>query len=118
MGRFRERRIAKRLAYSLSIGAMTAALVGVVGALTWGFDKPLLVASLAPTAFEQIDRPRERTSRLYNVLGGQLLALAFGTAMVAAWGISGAPTVLQVHTISGQQLGASFTAVLLTESAT
>jgi CBS-domain-containing membrane protein len=68
---------------------LEAWLIFLAAALAWLTHRPLLFASLGPTAFELIETPRRASARPWNVLGGHAVAVAAGFACVAltgAWG--------------------------------
>jgi CBS-domain-containing membrane protein len=54
---------------------LEAALILVVSVAGWLAHKPLVFASLGPTAFEIIETPNRPSARLYNILVGNLVAV-------------------------------------------
>lgn len=60
-----------------------AALMFVVALAGWMLHKPLIFASLGPTAYEQVETPKRKSGRPYNVIVGHLIAVVAGFA--ALW---------------------------------
>ena len=59
---------------------LEAALIVTVALCGWLTHRPLVFASLGPTAFEVVETPDRPTARLYNIIVGNLIAL------IAAYG--------------------------------
>lgn len=57
---------------------LEAALLVVVGGIGLVLNLPLLFTSLGPTAYEQIEKPKEQSARPYNIIVGHLVALMSG----------------------------------------
>lgn len=55
-----------------------AALIFAVALAGWLIHKPLLFASLGPTAYEQVETPRRKSGRPYNVIVGHAIAVLAG----------------------------------------
>jgi len=55
-----------------------AALIFVVAIVGWVTYKPLVFASLGPTAYELIETPERKTARPYNVFVGHLTGILAG----------------------------------------
>lgn len=86
---------------------LIAALVG------WILHKPLIFASLGPTAFELIETPRRKSARPYNILVGNLIAVLaafFALWVTRAWW---AP-VVSLAGVPLPRVGAVFLAAALT----
>jgi hypothetical protein len=86
-------------------------LAGLVGLL---LGRPVLFASLGPTAYLQADQPANPVSRLWNAIGGHLsgaVAGLIGVALFAAWN---SPTPLVDHLLPPERVGASVVAIVLT----
>jgi CBS-domain-containing membrane protein len=60
-------------------------LILVVALAAWLTHKPLIFASLGPTAYELIEQPHRRSARPYNIIMGHLIAVVAG--LVAVYGI-------------------------------
>lgn len=63
-------------------------LILLMGAISLAVGRPLLFASLGPTAYEQIEKPELPSARFYNVVVGHWIGMASGFAAVAmlhAW---------------------------------
>ena len=54
------------------------ALLLVMGAAGWATGQPLIFASLGPTAYELVEKPRDRSARAYNIIVGHLVGLGAG----------------------------------------
>lgn len=54
------------------------ALILIVSLAAWLSRQPLIFASLGPTAYEQIETPRQPSARPYNVIVGHLIAILAG----------------------------------------
>jgi len=86
-------------------------LAAVVGLL---LGRPVLVASLGPTAYLQADQPANPASRLWNALAGHLsgvIAALIGVALFNAWN---APTPLVDHVLVPERAAAAVVAIVLT----
>ncbi|HEY1768113.1 MAG TPA: HPP family protein [Terracidiphilus sp.] len=71
---------------------LEAALIFVVALAGWLVHKPLLFASLGPTAYEQVETPKRKSGRPYNVIVGHLIAVLAGFAALwicRAWSAPG-----------------------------
>lgn len=55
-----------------------AALLFTAGAIGWLTHKPLIFASLGPTAYELVETPERKSARPYNVVVGHLVAVLAG----------------------------------------
>lgn len=54
------------------------ALVLVMAAAGWATKQPLIFASLGPTAYELVEKPKDPSSRAYNIIVGHLVGLGAG----------------------------------------
>ncbi len=62
---------------------LEAALIMVLALAGWVSHSPLVFASLGPTAYEIIETPQRPSSRPYNILAGNLVALF--ASFIALW---------------------------------
>ncbi|HEY6274125.1 MAG TPA: HPP family protein [Terriglobales bacterium] len=65
-------------------------LILLMGGITLALQRPLLFASLGPTAYEQIEKPESPSAKLYNVIVGHWIGMASGFAALAllnAWNV-------------------------------
>ncbi len=85
--------------------------VGVIGLLA---HSALLFSSLGATAFEQIEKSRTKSARLYNVVIGHFVGIASGFAAVALLRVWSQPAVLSTHTLPAARVWAAILAVCLT----
>ena len=94
------------------------ALVVSLAAIGWAAHMPFIFPSLGPTAFEQVERPKAPSSRLYNVVIGHFVALACGFLalwLLHAWN---APVVTTAKFVPLVRLAAATVAVILTIATT
>jgi hypothetical protein len=68
-------------------------LILLVSLVAWLSHKPLIFASLGPTAYELIEQPHRKSARAYNVIIGHLIAVVAGLAAVYATHAWTVPTV-------------------------
>lgn len=90
-----------------------ALLILIVAIVGWASHQPLVFASLGPTAYEMIEKPKLPSARPYNVVMGHLIAVLAGFAaifIVHAWSV---PSV-SVHGVPFFRVWAAVVAVLLT----
>lgn len=69
-----------------------AALLFVAAAIAWLTHKPLIFASLGPTAYELVETPERKSAHPYNVVVGHLagvLAAFFALWVTDAWSSPG-----------------------------
>ncbi len=85
--------------------------VGVIGLL---LHKPLLFASLGPTAYEQCEFPHRPSARPWNVIGGHMVAIVIGFALVAVLHVGSAGKINGDTAVNWPRLAASALAVALT----
>lgn len=90
-----------------------AALVLVAALAGWLVHKPLIFASLGPTAFEQIETPRRPSARPYNIIAGHLIAILAGFAALWLTGAWKAP-VVSANGFPLVRVGAAVLSALLT----
>ena len=57
-------------------------LILLVSLAAWLSHKPLIFASLGPTAYELIEQPHRKSARPYNIIVGHLIAVIAGLAAV------------------------------------
>jgi hypothetical protein len=60
-----------------------AALLFIASAIAWGTRRPLIFASLGPTAYELVETPERKSARPYNVVVGHLVAVL--AAFLSLW---------------------------------
>jgi HPP family len=93
-------------------------LLLVVAAIGWATHQPLVYASLGPTAYEQVARPNDKSSRPFNVVVGHLIGLASGFIAAAVCGAFDAPKVASAGFVPGVRVWAIALAVALTAAGT
>ncbi len=86
-------------------------LLAGLGALL--LHKPLLFASLGPTAFELAEMPGQRSARPYNVLVGHLIGVLAGFAGLALTGAWHTPSIT-AGPVTMDRVAAATIAALLT----
>ncbi len=90
-----------------------AALLFIVALAGWLTHKPLIFASLGPTAYELIETPERQTARPYNVIVGHLIGVVAGFLGIYLTNAWNAPTISS-GTVSPQRIGSSIIAAGLT----
>lgn len=70
-----------------------AALIFIVAIVGWVTHKPLVFASLGPTAYELVETPERKSARPYNVFVGHLIAVLAGFAGLYASGAFNSPPI-------------------------
>lgn len=91
-----------------------AGLILIVAAASWAARFPLLFASLGPTVYELVEQPRARSSWVYNIVSGHLIALGsgfFSIWLLNAWTV---PNVLSAGSVLPQRIWAAAIATALT----
>ena len=53
-------------------------LILVLGAIGWATKRPLIFASLGPTAYELVEQPQLKSARSYNIVVGHLIGMGAG----------------------------------------
>ena len=89
-------------------------LILLMGGISFALGRPLLFASLGPTAYEQVERSQEPSSRFYNVVVGHWIALGCGFAALAITGAWNAPNPMSGSGFPGARVWACTLAVALT----
>ena len=94
------------------------ALILLVGVIALLVRRPLIFASLGPTAYEMVEQPLARSARTYNIIAGHMVGLGAGFLslwLLRAWN---APKVLSVGFITSSRLEAVVLAVVITTAIT
>lgn len=94
-----------------------AALIAVAGCMALLLHRPLLFASLGPTAYEMIETPSQPSARPYNVVVGHLIGVACGFAALALTHAAHEPAV-STSIITAPRVLAAVIASLLTVAVT
>ncbi len=89
-------------------------LIFAVGAVGLALHKPLLFASLGPTAYEQCEYPHRASSRPWSVFAGHLVAIAVGFAVIALLHAGTAGKITGDTAVNWPRLAASAIAVAIT----
>jgi hypothetical protein len=93
---------------------LEGALLLLMGGISLAIGRPLLFASLGPTAFEQVEKPELPSARFYNVVVGHWSALGCGFAALAITGAWYAPIPLTTGHFTAVRVWACALAVALT----
>jgi len=104
----------RRGAELATAGLGEGALLLAVAAAGWATRQPLIFASLGPTAYELVERPRDRSARTYNIIVGHFLGLGSGFLAVFLMHARNSPNVLQTGIVDPPRLWASVLAAVLT----
>ena len=89
-------------------------LILLAGATALWSGHPWLFSSLGPTAFEIVEKPKQDSSRTWNVIVGHFIAIGCGFAGVAAAGAWDVPAVNAHSDVAVARLWAATVAVVLT----
>jgi HPP family len=103
-----------RIADVLSGSFGEGALVLAAAAIGCAAHEPFLFASLGPTAYELVERPKDPSSRLYNVIVGHMIGLGagfFSLYVLSAWN---APQVMSAGFVAPARIWATALAAGLT----
>lgn len=92
------------------IAALVTLAPGLLGLITGHL---LLFPSLAPSAVLQAHSPEHPSSRPYNLIVSHLLGMGVAFFMVWILGLAHAPSVFQVHHLSGARVAAAVLAIFL-----
>ena len=105
----------KNLLYA-SLGE--GALILLMGAIALAVRRPLIFASLGPTAYELVEKPLAPSARTYNIIVGHMVGLGaglFSLWLLAAWN---APKVASTGFVTSARLWAAVLSVVITTAAT
>jgi len=97
----------------LVVPLATALAMLVPGVIALAMHRLFLFASLGPTAVTLAHQPLHPSARAYNAIVGHLIGLGVGFAVVALLGLAYAPSIFEVHALSGARVGAAVLAVAL-----
>lgn len=89
------------------------ALILIVALAAWLTREPLIFASLGPTAYEQIETPKQASARPYNVVVGHLIGVIAGFVALIITRSWSAPPVSS-HGMDVPRLAAAVVAAVLT----
>ena len=89
-------------------------LILLMGGISLAIGRPLLFASLAPTAYEQVEKPDLASAKLYNVVVGHWIAIACGFFSLWATGAWYQPNPMNTGHFTGTRVWACVLAVGLT----
>jgi len=91
-----------------------AALILVMAAAGWATKQPLIFASLGPTAYELVEKPKDRSSRAYNIIVGHLVGLGAGFLALYLLNAWQEPNVALTGVVSARRVWAAVIAAALT----
>jgi hypothetical protein len=98
----------------MALSAVLAASVLVVpGIIAVATGQLLLFPSLGPTAVMQAHTPEHPGARPTHIIVGHLVGLSSAYLMVGLLGLSAAPSIFAVHTVSAQRALAAVLSILL-----
>jgi CBS domain-containing membrane protein len=83
------------------------ALILLMGAIALAVRRPLIFASLGPTAYELVEKPLAPSARTYNIIAGHMVGLGagfFSLWLLAAWN---APKVASTGFVTSPPFGPS-----------
>lgn len=90
------------------------ALLLVVAAAGWATGQPLIFASLGPTAYELIEKPRDRSARAYNIIVGHFVGLGSGFLALYLTNAWHAPMVGETSAVPAERMWAAVLAAVIT----
>ena len=96
------------------VPVLEAGLLLLLGGFGVLLKLPLLVTSLGPTAYEQIEKPGDKSARPYNVVVGHAVAIAAGLFAVWIFTAFSAPIVSGSGMLNRPRLLASVVGCLIT----
>jgi CBS domain-containing membrane protein len=94
------------------------ALILVMGAIALVVRRPLIFASLGPTAYELVEKPLAPSARTYNIIAGHMVGLGaglFSLWLLSAWN---APKVVSAGIVASPRLWAAVLSVIITTAVT
>jgi hypothetical protein len=89
-------------------------LLLVIAAAGWATSQPLIFASLGPTAYELVEKPRDRSARAYNIIVGHLVGLGSGFLALYLMNAWRAPNVAQAGLVTPERMWAAVLAAVIT----
>src|SRR5215471_8353762 len=89
-------------------------LVLALASIGWVTNRPLIFASLGPTAYELVEQPQMPSTRPYNIVVGHLIGLGAGFLAVYLLNAWTAPNVLATGVVSPQRIWATAISAALT----
>lgn len=95
-------------AWSPLAGGLLTLIPGVIALMV---GRPLLFASLGPTAYLQAAQPQQPTSRFPNVVLGHLVGFAVGALAVVLFSAADAPSAFEAKQLAPQRVLASVLAM-------
>ena len=90
------------------------ALILVIAAAGWATKQPLIFASLGPTAYELVQKPKDKSSKAYNIIVGHLVGLGAGFLAVYLLNAWQEPNVPLTGVVSALRVWAVVIAAVLT----
>jgi hypothetical protein len=99
---------------SVSSATWVPLLILLMGYISLALGRPLLFASLRPTAYEQIEKPELPGARIYNVVVGHWIGMGSGFAGLALLHAWNAPKPMALGHLSALRVGACAIAVART----
>lgn len=89
-----------------------AALILIVALAAYVSHRPLIFASLGPTAFELVETPKRRTARPYNIIVGHLVGILSGFAALDVAHAAASPGPSSGHMPLARACAAALAAML------
>lgn len=94
-----------------------ACLIAIAALCGWLMHRPLIFASLGPTAYELVETPERLSARPYNIFVGHLIAVLCGFLALYVTGAASEQSV-SLHGVPQLRVWAAVMAVTLTVLAT
>jgi hypothetical protein len=89
-------------------------LVLAMGVFAWFLGRPLIFASLGPTAYELVELPQIHSARAYNIIVGHLVGVGAAFLAVYVMHAHGEPNVMAGGLVTSGRVWAAAMAATLT----
>lgn len=106
----------RRLVYAIFVSVAGGTSLGVIAALAYWSQSPLVVPSLGPTAFLVFNRSQSIVARPRNAVLGHLIGALAGYIALLVFGLNHAPNVMEGG-VSAERIGAAALSIALTSAA-
>lgn len=108
-------RHSRRVVFAVFVMAAGGTSIGLIAAVAFWTQHPLIVPSLGPTAFLVFNRSQSQVSRPRNVLFGHLIGAISGWVSLSAFGLLHAPSVI-TGGVTAPRIGAAAMSIALTSA--
>jgi CBS domain-containing membrane protein len=105
----------RRIVYALFVLLAGGVSIAIIATLAFASGRPFVVPSLGPTAFLVFNRSESAVARPRNILAGHLTGAVAGYVSLLAFGLAGAPSVLEGG-MTAPRIGAAALSIALTSA--